>query len=408
MESIVLDSFAGKVLSDEQQKRQHAKSRENGLRMKCLLLFVKIWLIVSVLLCSSELRAVRATHGTGLTSNPVVIGAWWDTTDGSYWTDQQLADDVHNLKWMNFTAIYCVEKTIMDGSKDDELNDTWTARMVKLAENEGLKIVWAVWETDNPAEWSNRDLNNQTFRIWFAEHLVKWQGFIVQHPCIIELVFDDFGVESQYLNMTEFTQFVRQYVPLPTMIEYDDKYDSLNPQFGVATVTEGYVYYYQDSRSWDGFWIDYICQHYNGYYPFHTLGISLEAFDGGMGDWTPTKHLPLIEKALDYGFTHYEYWAWRWGTPELPAIAVHSEYWQEIRNNNEHILTHLTVQELTPTTIMQLLICTTLLVIATSRMKHRKAKHELDSPERRNNGQVWDKFHHDNPICFLSMSQFYA
>jgi len=314
---------------------------------------------------------VALAQRVGSAGNPVVVGVWWDTTDGSYWSDGQLADDVADIKSMNFTAIYCVEKSIMDGSKDDAINDTWTARMVKLAEQNDLKIVWAVWETDNPAEWTNRDLNNQTFRLWFAGHLAKWQQYIAQHPCIIEIVFDDFGPESQYLNMTEFTQFVRQYIPLPTMIEYDDRYDSLNPQYEEATVTEGYVYYYQDSSSWNGAWIDYIQEHYAGCFPSHTLGICLEAFDNGMGNWTPAKHRPLIDKALAYNFTHYEYWAWRWSTPESPAIADHPEYWQGIKENNEHILTQPVIPELGTPAILLLLPVVALPVLAT-RLKRRR------------------------------------
>jgi hypothetical protein len=350
-------------------------SLEDELRMKCLLFLLKVGLITLILLYAGEVKGLQTRGNASSVRNPVIIGAWWDTTDGSYWSDQQLAEDVHNIKWMNFTAIYCVEKSIMDGSKDNDLNDTWTARVVKLAENENLKIVWSIWETDNPAEWSNRDLNNQTFRTWFAGHLTKWQEFVTRHPNIVELVFDDFGTESQYLNMTEFTQFVRQYIPLPTMIEYDGRYDSLNPQYGNATVTEGYLYYYQNNHSWDGFWIDYIYQHYSGSYPFHTLGISLEAFDGGLGNWTPAKHLPLINKALGYNFTHYEYWAWRLGIPEAPAIAAHPEYWQGIKGNNEHILSSPIVPELTQMMFIALLIYTTLLAATIHKIQvHTKTK----------------------------------
>jgi hypothetical protein len=313
---------------------------------------------------------VALTQRASSTGNPLVVGVWWDTTDGSYWSDDKLADDVANIKWMNFTSIYCVEKSIMNGSKDDALNDTWTARMVKLAEQNDLKIMWAVWETENPAGWTNRDLNNQTFRVWFAGHLAKWQQFIAMHPCIIEIVFDDFGPESQYLNMTEFTQFVRQYIPLPTMIEYDDRYDSLNPQYEEATVTEGYVYYYQDSSSWNGDWIDYVQEQYAGCFPSHTLGICLEAFDSGMGDWTPAKHRPLIDKALAYNFTHYEYWAWRWSTPESSAIAAHPEYWQGIKENNEHILTQPVISEFGAPAIPLLLTVAALPVLA-ARLKRR-------------------------------------
>lgn len=339
-------------------------------------LMSKVLLTLAVLLFARVAENFQTVAGVAAARNPVVIGAWWDTINGSYWTDQQLVDDVRNIKWMNFTAIYCVEKSIMDGSKDDNLDDTWTVRIVKLAEMENLKIVWAVWETDNPAEWSNRDLNNQTFRNWFADHLTKWQQFIAEHPSIIELVFDDFGVESQFLNMTEFTQFVRQYVPLPTLIEYDDRYDSLNLQYENGTVTEGYIYYYQDSSSWNGAWIDYINQHFSGNYPYHTLGISLEAFDDGLGGWTPAKQLPLISKALSYNFTHYEYWAWRWSTPEKPAIAAHPDYWQGIKENNLLILASPNVPELTQTTYLALLILLTLLIAAINRMHFR--------PERKN------------------------
>jgi hypothetical protein len=330
-----------------------------GSRLTLASSAAKALCLVSLLVLATvvDVRCVMAGEFI-VQGNPTIVGVWWDTTDGSDWTVQQLADDVHQIKLMNFTAIYCVEKSILDGTKDNDLNDTWSARIVDLAEDEGLRIVWAVWETDNPPQWINKDLNNQTFRQWFANHLTKWQAFITQHPCIIQIVFDDFGPESQFLNMTEFTQFVRQYIPLPTMIEYDDRYDSLNPQYCVATVTEGYLYYYQDSRSWTGFWIDYVYQHYGGAYPFHTLGISLEAFDGGMGSWTPAKHRILIDEALDYNFTHYEYWAWRWSTPESPAIAAHPEYWSGIKQNNEHILqyayTNTTTTHTTGTTLPDL------------------------------------------------------
>lgn len=349
--------------------------------MKYSLSLLKFGLVLFVLFCAEMAQSFQTTGMAGSVRNPLVIGAWWSTIDGSDWSDQQLAQEVHDLKWMNFTAIYCLEESVTDGSKDDHLNDTWTARMVNLAESEGLKIVWAVWD-GNPIGWNNKDLNNQTFRTWFAGHLTIWQQFIAIHPSIIELVFDDFGVESQYLNMTEFTQFVRQYIPPPTMIEYDDRYDSLNPQYENGTVTEGYLYYYQDSNSWDGAWIDYIYQHYRGNYPYHTLGICLEAFDEGMGNWTPAKHLPLITKALGYNFTNYEYWAWRWYTPEKAGIAAHPEYWHGIKDNNQLILASPNVPEFTQTTILALLICLTLLTATIYRTQVRNRINQSISRQR--------------------------
>lgn len=279
--------------------------------------------------------------------NPVVVGVWWDTTDGTYWTDKQLASDVNQIKLMNFTAIYCVEKNIMDGSMDDNLSGTWTARAVKLAESEGLSIVWAVWSSPYPLQWQNMDLNNQTFRSWFGQHLAKWETFIMQHPCITEIIFDDFYQDSQGLNLTEFTDFVRQYISPPTLIEYDGVYDLMQPEYCNGSVTEGYCYVATigDSGAWNGSWIDDVYQLYSGNYPFHTLGICLQAFDEGGGSWTPEMQYPLINKALSYNFTNFEYWAWRWSTPESPAIATHPEYWEGIKENNIHILesSHLTV-----------------------------------------------------------------
>jgi len=289
-----------------------------------------------------SLLAERDERNDMLDFPPLIVAWWWIDTDYSY--SQSMIDGISDLLSMNFTAVATFDPSLINAEHDNNWIEYKTQEFLEIAKEKGIYVIPLLWGTDDPTDWVNTDLDNPSFKSWFSEHLQNLSTLFSSYADIIPgVIFDDFGTElSKIDNFDNFIQMIRGNLTIGNRTDYfilfDDRYDKLSNVISQnLTVTSGYYYKYQ-GRTWgDTLWITYMYNHYDTNYPRHSLSIVLEAWE----DFTADRLRTDAEKAMEYNFTIFQYYAWRRGTPEsTDTLYYKTSEWNGIGELNADILSY--------------------------------------------------------------------